>query len=152
MESELQFFMTAKDQDEFLEIAKPLVDSINPEEDFYIFEIGGCTMKFTPSKIESNSSGDTMYTGKLRIDTFLGSGIACKEEERAKRAFKKLRSWMKKNYWSRLAYLNKKKKNKLTPSRAYWVGPNAKDWKEANSEQHIFKLSATSWMIFEIGI
>jgi len=145
MESELQFFMTKKDQDVFLDFVKDLVDSINPvdENQTYLFTIDDCSLIFIPSPQEKN----ILYAGKLNIKT-----ENCKQEERTKKVYRKLRNWLKKHYWSRLAYLNVKKNNKLTPSRAYWVGSDAKSWKDEDPDNHIFKLSATSWMVFEIGI
>lgn len=152
MESEIQFFMTPKDQQAFFEMAEKLIDRISDEKQadgrkIHNFHVGRCVIKFTPSPTD----GDTLYTGKLSVKT--GTiDEHCKEAARTQQVFKKLRNWLKKNFWSRLAYLNIKKKNKLTPSRAYWLGPDAKRWKEQDPEKHILKLSATSWMVFDIGI
>jgi len=145
MESEQQFFMTEKDQEAFFDFVKGLVDSIEPVEETqnYQFSIDDCCLIFTPSLQDEN----ILYAGKLNIKT-----ENCKKEERTKKVYRNLKSWLKKNYWSRLAYLNQNKNNRLTPSRAYWVGPDAKRWKDEDSEDHIFKLSATSWMVFNIGI
>jgi len=152
MESEIQFFMTPKDQQEFFEVAEKLLDRITDEKQadggtIYVFHIGGCVIKFTPSPTD----GDILYTGKLTVNTG-NIDEHCNEASRTQQVFKKLRNWLKKNYWSRLAYLNIKKKNKLTPSRAYWLGPDAKRWKEKDPDKNILKLSATSWMVFNIGI
>lgn len=143
MESEQQFFMTEKDQEAFFDYVKGLVDSIDQVEETYQFSIDDCFLIFTPSPHESN----ILYAGKLNIKT-----EGCKKEERTKKIYRTLKGWLKKNYWSRLAYLNQNKNNRLTPSRAYWVGPDAKRWKDEDPEDHIFKLSATSWMVFDIGI
>lgn len=145
MESEQQFFMTEKDQEAFFDFVKGLVDSIGLVEETqnYQFSIDDCSLIFTPSPQDKN----TLYAGKLNIKT-----DDCKKEERTKKVYRKLKGWLKKNYWSRLAYLNIKKKNQLTPSRAYWVGPDAKNWKDEDPENHVFKLSTTSWMVFDIGI
>lgn len=91
-----------------------------------------------------------MYSGVLEI-RIENSDRACHDQLRANTAYKKLRNWIKKKYWSRLAFINKKKKDQLTPSRIHWLAPDAKKWKEKNAEEHILKLSKTSWMIFEIG-
>lgn len=146
MQSELQFFMTETDQSDFFTFVRDLVDDISDNQ--RILQIGDCVMEFTPSQREN----DILYTGKLSINTMDKTGAACDNEERAKNVFRKIKKWIKKHYWSRLAYLNKHKKNKLTPSRAYWLGPDAKKWKDENPDQHILKLSTTSWMVFEIGI
>ena len=146
MQSELQFFMSETDQSHFFAFVRELVDAVS--EDRSTLHIGDCVMTFTPSSFADN----TLFTGKLSINTIDQAGVACHDEERAKTVFRKIKKWLKKHYWSRLAFLNKHKKNKLTPSRAYWLGPDAKKWKDANPDQHILKLSATSWMVFEIGI
>jgi hypothetical protein len=145
MESEQQFFMTEKDQNVFFDFVLGLVDSIDLREESqtYQFSIDDCSLIFTPSPQDKN----ILYAGKLNIKT-----ECCKKEERTKKVYRKLKSWLKKNYWSRLAYLNQNKNNQLTPSRAYWVGPDAKSWKDEDPEDHVFKLSATSWMVFDIGI
>ncbi len=147
MESELQFFMTQKDQAVFLDFAKGLVDSVSIDRQennrIYQLNMDDCSLVFTPSPTDEN----TLYAGKLNIKT-----EGCNGEERSKKVYRKLRNWIKKHYWSRLAYLNVKKNNTLTPSRAYWVGTDAKQWKDQDPEHHIFKLSATSWMVFTIGV
>jgi len=149
MESELQFFMTEKDQAEFLAYAETLFDRMSKSKDnTHRLQIGNCAITFTPSPFEKN----IMYTGKLRINTIDEHGQACNNEEQTKKAYRQLKKWIKKNYWSRLAFLDKNKKDKLTPSRAYFLGPDAKKWKDSNPGKHKLKLSATSWMVFEIGI
>ncbi len=149
MESELQFFMTEKDQAVFFEYAESLLDQISPSNDSsYVFHIGDCVMSFKPSPFENN----TLFTGKLKMNTIDSEGQACAKEQQAKKVYRQLKKWIKKNYWSRLAFLDKNKKNKLTPSRAYFLGTDAKKWKDANPGKHKLKLSATSWMVFEIGI
>jgi len=149
MESELQFFMTEKDQAEFFAYAETLIDCIvEAENNVSLLKIGGCEMKFIPAYFDDN----ILYTGKLKIQTIDADGKACDQEQQAKRAYRQLKKWIKKNYWSRLAFLDKNKKNKLTPSRAYFLGTDAKKWKDANPGKHKLKLSATSWMVFEIGI
>ncbi len=92
-----------------------------------------------------------MYSGVLEIRIEHDRDTACKSQLRANAAYKKLRNWLKKKYWSRLAYINKTKNDKLMPTRIHWLAPEAKKWKEENPEKHILKLSKTSWMVFDIG-
>jgi len=146
MDAEIQFFMTQKDHAEFLEYADTVVLDIIQHENDYHLMVGDCGLHLVPSEQE----GEIMYAGRLEIR--LGqTDIPYQDLERAKSAFRKLRNWIKKHYWSRLAYLNKNKKNKLTPSRVHWLGPDAKRWKESDPDKHVLKLSKTSWMQFEIG-
>ncbi len=146
MDAEIQFFMTKQDESDFFAFVKKQVDTMKDVESGYQLVIGDCELYFVPSEKE----GNILYTGKLEIR--LGNAdIAYQDLERAKSTFRKLRNWVKKNYWSRLAYQNKNKKNKLTPSRVHWLGPDAKKWKEASPENHVLKLSKTSWMVFELG-
>lgn len=148
MDAEIQFFMTETDQKQFLDFAQSVVDKISMEQDSTTIHlaVGDVALFFTPSSME----GDTLYTGKLEIR--LGrSDLPMKTIEPAKKAFRKLRNWIKKHYFSRLAYRDKNKKNKLTPTRVHWLGMDAKKWKEANPEEHHLKLSPTSWMEFDIG-
>lgn len=150
MDAEILFFMSAKDQADFLEVAKDYCDSINEElhSKKLILTIGDCQLLYTPSVFEENA----LYIGKLEIRfSELSEKSSLTDQERTKSSFRKLRNWLKKNYWSRLAYLNVDKKNKLTPSRNHWLGPDAKVWKEGDKEMRSLKLSITSWMIFEIG-
>jgi len=142
--------MSAKDQYDFFEVAEPYFSSI--EEDvqnkIFSFKIGGCQLLFTPSTREDN----IIYTGKLEIRLNpISNNSNLQDVNQTKEAFRKLRNWLKKHYWSRLAYNNKNKGNKLTPSRNYWLGPDAKLWKDANEGNRQLKLSKTSWMIFELG-
>ena len=146
MDAEIQFFMTKQDEQEFLEFAEKQIDHMEQDASIKRLIIGDCELLFTPSVKEEN----TLYTGKLEIR--LGNtAINYNDLERAKSSFRKLRNSIKKKYWSRLAYKDKNKKDRLTPSRVHWLGPNAKQWKDENPEQHQLKLSKTSWMTFEIG-
>ena len=150
MDAEILFFMSTKDQTDFLAIAENHCDSIVEESQskVLILHIGGCQLLLTPSILEEN----TLFTGKLEIRLGeLSDLLNIQDQERAKSVFRKLRNWLKKHYWSRLAYLNQNKKSKLTPSRNHWLGPDAKLWKEGDEEMRLLKLSKTSWMVFELG-
>ena len=146
MDAEILFFMSEKDQADFLTIAETSCDSISYHGDIIHLNFGDCALIFKPSKFEEN----TLFCGKLEIR--IGpSATACKDQERAKSNFRKLRNHIKKTFWSRLAYENKNKKGKLTPSRNHWLGPDAKLWKERDIDNNQLKLSKTSWMVFELG-
>jgi len=148
MDAEIRFFMTPTDESEFLDFANKHIDEIEQDSELkQRFAIGDCALFFTPTLIEDN----TMYSGvlEIRIESLEEGG--CKNQLRANSIYKKLRNWIKKNYWSRLAYINKTKQDKLMPSRIHWLAPDAKKWKEANPENHLLKLSKTSWMVFDIG-
>ncbi|MCF6189726.1 MAG: hypothetical protein L3J51_04535 [Cocleimonas sp.] len=159
MDAEIRFFMTHTDEAEFLAFANKHIDEIkqgsslkqenSPEQKYSAkqsFIVGDCELFFTPTVIENH----TMYSGVLEI-RIENSNTACKNQLRANATYKKLRNWIKKKYWSRLAYINKTKKDKLMPTRIHWLAPKAKKWKEEDSEKHILKLSKTSWMVFDIG-
>lgn len=146
MDAEVQFFMSPKDEQEFLEFSESQIDHLDKSSPLIKLVLGSGELLFTPSLIED----DIMYAGKLEIR--LGnSEINHKDLERAKSTFRKLRNIIKKQYWSRLAYKDKNKKDRLTPSRVHWLGPDAKKWKEDNADKHALKLSKTSWMTFDIG-
>ncbi len=159
MDAEIRFFMTPKDESEFLEFASKHIDKIkqgspeqenSPEQEKatkQLFIVGDCELFYTPTVVE----GNTMYSGVLEIRIEHDSDTACKSQLRANTAYKKLRNWLKKKYWSRLAYINKTKNDKLMPTRIHWLAPEAKKWKEQYPEKHILKLSKTSWMVFDIG-
>ena len=146
MDAEIIFFMTEVDQKNFLLEVEKHCDHIEKEADLFQFLVGNCTLQFTQSAFEDN----TLFCGKLEIRSVY-SGAAFTDHEKAKAVFRKLRNWLKKSYWSRLAYNNKNKKDKLTPSRNHWLGPDAKLWNEANPKENLLKLSKTSWMTFNIG-
>ena len=146
MDAEIQFFMSEKDESDFLEFAETQVDSITKNSIPTRLILGNYELLFTPSIVEDN----TMFMGKLEIRSG-NNDLNYQDIERAKSAFRKLRNKIKKSYLSRLAYIDKKKKDRLTPSRVHWLGSNAKEWKESDPENHILKLSKTSWMTFDIG-
>jgi len=146
MDAEILFFMTEKDESDFLAYAKKHIDVVDKGEISSRFIIGNCELLFTPSVTEAG----VMYSGKFEIRSG-NTELNYKDLELAKSTFRKLRNWIKKNYSSRLAYLDKNKKDKLTPSRVHWLGPDAKKWKEADPDNHSLKLSRTSWMEFDIG-
>jgi len=147
MDAEIRFFMTDKDEAEFIAVAEANVDEIDTTNPFkHRFLVGDCELFFTPTLIEDN----VMYTGVFEI-RIKNNDDACKNQIRANASYKKLRNWIKKNYWSRLAFINENKKNKLTPSRIHWLAPDAKAWKESDEKNHLLKLSKTSWMTFDIG-
>ena len=150
MDAEILFFMTLKDQSNFLEVASSHCDSIAEETQSkrLILTIDSCHLLFTPSILQAN----TLFVGKLEIRLSAHSDqINLRDQNRTKSIFRKLRNWIKKHYWSRLAYLNQNKNNKLTPSRNDWLGPDAKRWKKGNVKTRRLKLSQTSWMVFELG-
>ena len=150
MDAEILFFMTAKDQSDFLTMVRGCCDSLTKQIDSnkFFFKVAGCHLIFTPTMFED----DTLYAGKLEIRTSsFPEETSQIDKDRVQAVFRKLRNWIKKNYWSRLAYFNQNKKGKLTPSRNHWLGPDAKRWKQENTEKHVLKLSKTSWMEFEIG-
>jgi len=142
MDAEIQFFMTSIDEIEFLSFVEKQVDSVVKSDSFFKLVLGDCELFFTPSYLEEKN----LYLGKLEIR--LGD-FEFKDQERAKYVFRKLRNWLKKKYFSRLAYINKR--NKLTPSRVHWLGPDAKKWKLLDSDNHLLKLSNTSKTVFDIG-
>lgn len=146
MDAEIQFFMSEKDTADFLKFAETQADKIDQGSIPLRFVLGDCDLLFTPSTLEVN----TLFMGNLEIR--LGKAeLNYQDLERAKSTFRKLRNKIKKNYWSRLAYHDKNKKDRLTPSRVHWLGEDAKKWKESDAEKHILKLSKTSWMEFVIG-
>jgi len=150
MDAEILFFMSAKDESDFLKISISYCDSITHQSPskVQLFHLGNHHLIFTPTTKEK----ETLYAGKLEIRLSSVSGkLKSNDKEDLKTLFRKLRNWIKKNYWSRLAYVNQNKLAKLTPSRNYWLGPDAKLWKEANQDEHILKLSRSSWMKFELG-
>ena len=123
MDAEIRFFMTLDDEAEFLEFANKHVDEIKQDGSLkQHFIIDECEIHYTPTLIEDN----TMYSGVLEI-RIMAEDI-CKGQLRASSVYKKLRNWLKKNYWSRLAFFNKTKNDKLMPSRIHWLGPEAKKW------------------------
>ena len=159
MDAEIRFFMTAGDEAEFLEFANKHIDKIEKDSSSsnntntntnskslkQRFIIDECELLYTPTQLEDN----TMYSGVLEIR--IPAEDVCKGQLRATSIYKKLRNWIKKKYWSRLAFINKNKKDKLMPSRIHWLAPEAKKWKEEDPENHLLKLSKTSWMVFDIG-
>ncbi len=146
MDAEIRFFMTTGDEAEFLDFASKYVDKIEQSSDLkQRFIIDECELHYTPTQIENN----TMYSGVLEIR--IAPENTCKGQLRASSTYKKLRNWIKKKYWSRLAFINKNKKDRLMPSRIHWLAPEAKKWKEEHPDKHILMLSKTSWMAFEIG-
>jgi hypothetical protein len=149
MDAEIRFFMTETDEEEFFKVVNKTVDQViktgSPQQRLLV---GDCELLYTPTLTE----GNTLYTGVLEIRTSnIKLESVCKDQIRASKAYKKLRNWIKKNYWSRLAYINKTKKDQLMPTRIHWLAPEAKKWKESDPENHLLKLSKTSWMVFDIG-
>ena len=146
MDAEIRFFMTPEDEATFINFAQKHIDEVvmtdSPKQRFIV---GDCELLFTPTQ----SEGNTLYSGVLEIRIDATDENSCKNQMRANMSYKKLRNWIKKNYWSRLAFLNKR--DQLAPSRIHWLAPEAKIWKESDPENHLLKLSKTSWMVFDIG-
>jgi hypothetical protein len=149
MDAEIRFFMTDKDEEAFLAVVNKNVDQILQTDTSQLrLIVGDCELLYTPTQIE----GNTLYTGVLEIRTTnIKLETTCNDQVQASKTYKKLRNWIKKNYWSRLAYINKTKKDQLMPTRIHWLAPQAKKWKEADPKKHHLKLSKTSWMVFDIG-
>ena len=143
MDAEIQFFMTSKDERAFVSFAQKYVDRIDNDGTVLMLILGDCHLTVKTSDFDNLA----LYLGKLEIR--LGNSDL-NDQDRAKSTFRKLRNWIKKNYFSRLAYISKR--GKLTPSRVHWLAPDAKMWKQADSEKHLLKLSKTSDTLFDIGI
>lgn len=142
MEAEIQFFMTSKDEKDFLIYAEQHVDSIDHSHSAIVFKVGDCNLNFYPSV----KDGNQLFLGRLEVRLGMSQ---FKDQERAKSVFRKLRNWLKKGYFSRLAFLNKR--SQLTPSRVHWLGPDAKKWKLDKPKEHLLRLSTTSNTVFDIG-
>ena len=63
MDAEIQFFMSEKDESDFLEFAETQVDSITKNSIPMRLILGDYELLFTPSIVEDN----TMFMGKLEI-------------------------------------------------------------------------------------
>ncbi len=143
MKAELQFFALPEDAEALLAFAEDKVDAI---EDRQRFIIGDCEISFTAGIVQD----DILLVGAVAIDTGPVDN-SCRDQERAKAAYRSIRKWIKKNYSNRLYSYNLEGERKETAARNHWISPAAAAWKKTNSER-LLKLYDTSPIAFDIMI
>ncbi len=142
MKAELQFFMLDDDTSEFLAFAENHIDRIENDSHFII---GDCEVIFTPSVL----NGDTLLMGSIAINSG-GINDGLKDQTRANNAYRQLRNWIKKNYYSRISTWTEGKEDKSSRTRNIWLGQHAKKWAEETAKP-IMRLSKSSSILFGIA-
>ncbi|MEE9343955.1 MAG: hypothetical protein V3V12_10025 [Gammaproteobacteria bacterium] len=139
--------MSTPDTEAFLKEAKKLIDSIEAHGESSVFIIGDCQIEYLPSIMIENS----LLTGSIAIDSG-GIDNGCTQYLRANKAYKALRNWIKKGYYSRLCTWTEGEDMQTTSSRTrdLWLGPDAKQNKESNNDMQL-RLSLTSNMRFDLA-
>ncbi|HIO93269.1 MAG TPA: hypothetical protein EYG68_10580 [Leucothrix mucor] len=142
MKAELQLLMLPSDAEAFLNFAKNHVDAI---EDNQRLIVGDCELTFQASE----QSGHTLFVGRLNINSG-GLDDGCKDSTRANNIYRELRKWVKKNYDNRLSTWEEGKEEKMGRTRNQWLAPDAKAWKQSNTDAEI-RFSASSTVYFDIA-
>jgi hypothetical protein len=145
MRSEFQFFMTAKDQEEFLEFAVLYIHKIDKTPKIYwkLF-IGDCFIQFDPGRIHN---GD-LISGRIAIATHgLDNEPICEHRAEAEKIYIKFRNWLKKTYTNKLTCRNIYRPESSQLSKHLWVGPDAEKWKQDN--EGTLKQIPDGFVVFE---
>ena len=145
MKAEIHFFMTAPDAEEFINHVEGLVDSIKDDGESFLLIIGDCQIVYTPSVL----SESTLSAGSIAIDS---GGIyeGCNQHLKANSIYKKLRKWIKNNYYNRLCTWTEGNADNTSRTRDFWLGPDAKQRKESNNEM-VLRLSCKSGTLFDLA-
>lgn len=145
MKSELQFFMSSADEDEFVSMAKELSDSINKESDSqWHFMVGDCPIQF----LRSEQYGNELSAGRISIMT-TGFYVHYRSSKSAESIYKKMRKWIKTRYSNDLVCRNINIKGSEMKVRYFWVGPYVKQAIEPNKPL-VLTIFKNSPVVFEI--
>ncbi len=145
MRSEFQFFMVAKDQEDFFEFVDPFIDKIDKSlKSYWKLLIGDCYIQFIPCQIQD---GD-LIAGRIAIATHgLDKELTCANGIEAEKIYKKSRNWLKKRYTNKLTCRNIHKPENRQVSKHLWIGANAKIWKQNN--KGLLKQIPGGFVVFE---
>lgn len=148
MKAELQFFAMPDDADVLLAFAKNKVDSIevlnNENAQQHRLVIGDCDILYTASTLQDHM----LLVGSVAINTG-PVNHSCKDQERAKTVYRRLRKWLKKNYSNKLSTDSLDGSEKVALARNHWISPAAVAWKREDQQRQL-KLYDTSPIIFEL--
>ena len=146
MKAELQFFALPNDSDEVLATVKDTVDAIETQKGNTRIIVGDCELVYTPGALE----GRLLIVGSLAINTGPVDD-SCADQERAKKVYRHIRNWFKKNYSNKLyTYMLEGDKNE-TAARNHWISPSASAWVQEDKERQL-KLYDTSPLVFDIMV
>jgi len=146
MKAELQFFALPNDRDDVLTLIKDKVDAIETQEANSHLIIGDCELVYTPGSLE----GSMLIVGSLTINTGPVDD-SCADQERAKKVYRHIRSWFKKNYSNKLyTYMLEGDKNE-TAARNHWISPAATAWVQEDNDRQL-KLYDTSPLVFDLMV
>jgi hypothetical protein len=117
MRSEFQFFMTAKDEAEFVSFAEYLADRVDRESDTqWFFWIGDCSVQFLRSRVRRRE----LISGRIALATS-GFGLVFDSAADGERLYKRLRAWLKKSYNNELTCRNSRIDNSKMEIKNFWV-------------------------------
>lgn len=145
MKAKIQFFMTPSDAEVFINHVEGLVDSIKEKDGSSMFILGDCQIIYIPSVMSEN----TLTSGSIEIDSG-GIDEGCKQRLKANDVYKKLRKWLKNNYYSRLCTWTEGDADKASRTRDFWLGPDARQRKENDNEIEL-RLSFKSNTLFDLA-
>lgn len=144
MKAELQFFAMPDDAEILLAVANDYVDSIELKDSSHRLVIGDCEIIYTNTILQQK----TLLVGSVAINTGTVDH-ACADQERAKKIYRNLRQWLKKNYSNKLSTYSLDGSEKIALARNHWISPAATKWKKQDSER-LLKLYDTSPIVFEL--
>ena len=100
----------------------------------------------TPGSLEDSM----LIVGSLVINTGPVDD-SCADQERAKKVYRRIRNWFKKNYSNKLyTYMLEGDKNEAA-ARNHWISPSASAWVQENNDRQL-KLYNTSPLVFDIMV
>ncbi len=146
MKAEIQFFAMPDDINEVLTLIDAKTDAIVKKGESTHLIIGDCKLDYTSGSLQENR----LIVGSLAINTG-PTDDSCADQERAKKVYRFIRSWFKKNYSNKLyTYMLEGNKNE-TAARNHWVSPAATAWRQ-DDENRQLKLYDTSPLVFELMV
>ena len=117
MGSELKTLMTDEDEEEFLEYASSVVDSIEKGNPYQYSLLVG---RFRIQLLRSRQIGNVLVSGRISIGSLQGE-----EMKETVKVYRKMQRWLKARYCNNLEIGSLDVKNSGKPFSKMWVGPNA---------------------------
>lgn len=146
MKAEIQFFAMPNDINEVLALIDDKTNTVEKKGESTHLIIGDCKLVYTSGSLQKNR----LIVGSLSINT--GSADdSCGDQERAKKVYRFIRNWFKKNYSNKLyTYMLEGNKNE-TAARNHWISPAATAWKQKDKNRQL-KLYDTSPLVFDLMV
>ena len=139
--SEVRFFMTGKDEEEFLHFALDHVDSLEKESD-YQWHL--CLDGYRIQLLRSQIKDEVLVIGRIALRT-----REDQDSKNAEKIYRKLGRWIKGRYTNSLLVRNVNNGNSTRAIKDVWLAPDAAI--AANNNGIVLGQNSKAIVVFEIN-